>query len=183
MILTIIFLLTFIVVVLSLTLSVQKVKSYNFGLFSLIFALIFLLIGTLLTTYSTEEISTALLRHSWPAIMATVVETNIVGERAYNPELRCKYEIEGKQYSLTTDLKTPGFGRKRSRRQTAQIILKEYPVGSEVRIHYNPEYPTEAYIRIGPYWSDYMQLSLGILVFAVGLYGILAISLKKFTTE
>jgi hypothetical protein len=183
MILSIIFLFTTIIVVLSLILSAQKVKSYNFGLFSWIIALSFLLIGILLTVYSTDEISTALSRRSWPAIMAVVVETSIVGERAHSPELSCKYEVEGKEYSLTTDLKTPGFGRKRSRQQTARIILEDYQVGSEVRIHYNPEHPKEAYIRTGPYWSDYMQLSLGVLAFAIGLYGIFGVSLKKFCTE
>ncbi len=106
-----------------------------------------------------------------------------MGDRAYSPQLKCKYEIEGNEYTLTTDLNTPGFGRKRSRRQTSEIILNDYPVGSVVKIHYNPENPGDAYIRTGPYWSDYMRLSLGVVIFAIGLYGILGFTFIIFTTE
>lgn len=179
MIVTIVLLLTFITVVLTLILSARRLKNYNFGRFFLLIAIGFLIVGILLITNSSDEISTALLRQSWPATTAIVVETNIVGERASNPELSCEYEVERKEYTLTTDLNTPGFGRKLSRRQTAEIILDDYPVGSEVRIHYNPENPAEAYIRTGPYWSDYMRLSLGVLLFAIGLYGVFGTVLQK----
>lgn len=179
MILTIVLLLTLFTVVLTLILSARRLKNYNFGRFFLLIAVGLLIAGILLITYSSDKISTALLRQSWPATTATVVEINIVGERASNPELNCEYEVERKKYALITDLNTPGFGRKLSRRQTAEIILDDYPVGSEVRIHYNPENPAEAYIRTGPYWSDYMRLSLGVLLFAIGLYGVLGSVLQK----
>jgi hypothetical protein len=183
MILTIALLFTLATVVITLLLSVRRLKNYNFGRFSLIFAVCFLIAGFLLTIFSSNEISMALIRQSWPVKPAIIVETNIVGDRAYSPQLKCKYEVQGRGYTLTTDLNTPGFGRKRSRRQTSEIILNNYPVGSEVKVLYNPKNPTEAYIRIGPYWSDYMQLSLGILLLTIGLYGILGITFKKLTTE
>ena len=180
MLLSTVLLFTIIIVVLTLFFSTRKLKNYNFsGLFPII-ATCFFIVGFLLIWYSSIEISTALSRQFWPTNPATVIETNIVGERAYNPQLRCKYEVEGKVYTLTTDLNTPGFGSKRSRLQTAEIILNDYPVGFKLRIHYNPENPEEAYIRTGPYWSDYMKISLGMLLFAIGLYGILGISLIKF---
>jgi len=181
MILTIALLITFIIVVIALLLSKKRLKNYKFRRLSLIIATCFLIVGVSLTMYSSNEISTALARQSWPANPAIVVETNIVGERAYSPQLKCKYEIEGSEYTLTTDLNTPGFGRKLSRRQTAEIILNDYPVGSEVKIHYNPENPGDAYIRTGPYWSDYLRLALGVLLFASGLYWILGMTIKNFT--
>jgi hypothetical protein len=180
MILTISLLFIFIIVVVTLALSLKNLKKYNFGIVSLIIAACFLIIGIFLTTYSSKEISKALVRKSWPEVQAKVVEKNIAGKRAFNPQITCQYEIHGKDYMLITDLNTPGFGRKRSRRQTAEIILKDYPVGSEVRITYNPENPEEAYIRTGPFWSDYMQLSLGILILAPALYVILGIAINKF---
>jgi hypothetical protein len=183
MILVLASLLTFFIVAVILTVSWQQLKNFSFGKISLILGISFLIAGILLIIDSSDEISRAFSRRSWPETMAQVVETNIVGERAYNPQLSCKYEVEGKLYTLTTDLKTPGFGRKRSRRQTAGIILNEYPVGSEVRIYYNLENPKDAYIRTGPYWSDYMKLSLGILLSVLGLYGILGMTINKFTAE
>ena len=132
---------------------------------------------------SSNDVSIALARKSWPTKTAKVIETDIVGERAFSPQLRCKFEVEGNEYTFITDLKTPGFGRKQSRRQTSNIIINEYPVGSEVKIHYNPESPGDAYIRIGPYWSDYLRLALGVLLFAGGLYVVLGITIKKITVE
>jgi hypothetical protein len=112
--------------------------------------------------------------------MAIVVDTNITGERAYNPQINCKYKVEGKDYSLISNLKTPGFGRKRSRHQTSEIIVNEYPIGSKVRIRYNPNNAAEAYIRTGPYWSDYMKISLGTLLLMLGLYIVVVMIIKRF---
>jgi hypothetical protein len=180
MILTFAILFILIAVLISLLLSVKRLKNYRIGQFLLIFAFSSLVSGIFLTIFSSNEISRALIRQSWPVKSATIVETNIVGDRAYNPQLKCKYRVEENSYTLITDLNTPGFGRKRSRRQTAEIILKDFPVGSEVLIRYNPENPGEAFIRTGPYWSDYMKLSLGVLLFAIGLYVLLGITIKRF---
>jgi hypothetical protein len=89
--------------------------------------------------------------------------------------------VEGKVYTLTTDLKTPGFGRKKTRRQTSEIILDQYPVGSKVRIRYNPDSPGEAYIRTGPYWSDYLKISLSVLLSVLGMYGCIGIVIKRLS--
>jgi len=128
---------------------------------------------------SANDISDSLTRQSWPVQMATVTGTEIVGERAYSPQLKCDYIVEGKTYTLTTDLKTPGFGRTKTRRQTSEIILNEYPPGSEVRIRYNPDNPEEAFIRTGPYWSNYLQISVGVLLSVLGLYGCVGIMFRK----
>ena len=181
MIFTFALLFTLITVVIFLLLSIRRLKNYHFGQFSLIIAASFLIAGIFLTISSSNDISTAIERQTWPVKLATIVETSIVGDRAYNPQLKCKYDVEGRGYTLTTDLNTPGFGRKRSRQQTARIILKDYPVGSEVRIHYNPQNPGDAFIRTGPYWSDYMKLAIGVLLFAIGLYAISGMTLKRFT--
>ena len=173
MILTSALLFTLTVVGLSLFFSLKRLKNYNFSQYLVIIVASFLIAGVFLTIFSSNDISASLKRQSWPVKSAIIVETNIVGDRAYNPQLKCKYDVEGKDYTLMTDLNTPGFGRKRSRQQTARIILKDYPVGSEVRIHYNPKKPEEAFIRTGPYWSDYMKLALGVLLFSIGLYGII----------
>jgi hypothetical protein len=140
-----------------------------------------MIIGIIMTIFSAIDISDSLDRHSWPAVEASVVSTEIIGDRAYSPQLNCTYTVEDKTYSLITDLKTPGFGRKKTRRQTSEIILKDYPVGSKVQIRYNPDNPEEAFIRTGPYWSDYMKISLGVLLTILGLYGILGIFIKRFS--
>lgn len=162
-----------IIVIVVLLFSAKKLKAYKFGFLLLITAVGFLILGTLLIFHSSNEISQELLRHSWPTIKATVIDTHIVGEKAYRPQISCQYEVGGKAFTLITDLNTPGFGRKYSRHQTAEIIIHDYPLGSNVVIRYNPQNPAEAYIRTGPYWSDYTQFSLGLFIFIPGLYVIL----------
>ena len=173
MIAAITLLMAFIIVIVGLLISAKKLKATKFGLLLLMIAVGFLILGMSLIISSSNEISKELLRHSWPTIKAKVIDTHIVGEKASRPQISCQYEVGGKTFTLVTDLNTPAFGRKYSRHQTAEIILHDYPVGSNVVIRYNSENPGEAYIRTGPYWSDYMQFSLGLFIFIPGLYVIL----------
>ena len=181
MIFLIVLFITLSITSISLILTRRKLSRFNFPRWILFLVIIILIVGSSLMYISATEISEALTRQSWPIHMATVTGTEIVGERAYSPQLKCDYTVEGKIYTLTTDLKTPGFGRTKTRRQTAEIILNEYPPGSEVRIRYNPDNPEEAFIRIGPYWSDYLKVSLGVLLSVLGLYGWIGIIIRKFS--
>ena len=105
----------------------------------LISIMIFLsILGIIFIIQQSGEISNGFSRQSWPSTTAVIVETNIIGERAYSPQISCQYEIEGQIYLLKTDLKTPGFGRKKSRQQTSRIIISNYSVGSSVTVFYNP---------------------------------------------
>ena len=81
------------------------------------------LLGLIFIIQQTSKISAGLLRQAWPSVGAEIVETNIIGDRAYSPEISCRYVVGGNEYILRTDLKTPGFGRKKSRQQTSRIIV------------------------------------------------------------
>ena len=143
-------------------------------LYRILFSL-FTLGGLVFIIWQQNMISAEFARHSWPTAEAKVIATKINGERAYNPELVCRYHVDGTDYLLTTDLNTPPFGRKRARRQTAEIIIGEYPVGSKILVHFNPEHPEQAYIRTGPFWNNYTILMLGLILFASGVFGLLSI--------
>jgi hypothetical protein len=163
----------------ALILTRRKVSNISLARWIPPLAIAILLFGSSLMYISASEISQAVSRQSWPIKMATVISAEIVGDRAYSPQLKCEYTVDNQIYTVTTDLKTPGFGRTKTRRQTSEIILNEYPLGSKVRIRYNPDNPEEAFIRTGPYWSDYMQVSLGILLSVLGLYGWIGIIINK----
>lgn len=139
--------------------------------------------GAVLIFLQSGEILNALNRQQWPKTTGTVIKTQIVGERAYNPQITCRYMVDNFKYNLVTDLGTPGFGRKRSRQSTARIIIDEYPVGTSVILFYNPQNPAEAYIRTGPYWHNYMQLSLGILVFSISISSLFSLATAKFVKK
>jgi hypothetical protein len=156
------------------------IKATPFVIIVLIF---FFFPGAALIYIQSGEISIALNRQHWPKTTGVVIKTQVVGERAYNPEITCSYIVNDIEYSLVTDLDTPGFGRKRSRQSTAHIIIDEYPVGSSVTLFYNPQNPAESYIRTGPYWYNYMQLSLGLLVFSIGISGLFSLITAKFVKK
>ena len=81
--------------------------------------------------------------------------------------------VEGKTYSASTDLHISGFGNKRSRLSNSQKIIDEYTVGSQVKVYYDAQNPKISYLRIGPFWSDYVKLATGLLLFALGSYYLL----------
>ncbi len=162
------FITALIVILFGRKIPVLKISPWLTGFF-----LIPAILGAGLIFYHGQEISNAFARHKWPTATATVMGTKVVGERASNPEIYCQYQVEGKEYVLVTNLETPGFGRKRSRRETAEIINSEYPVGSVVRVFYNPNDPQKSFIRTGPYWSDYMKLALGILLLSFSFAAIM----------
>jgi hypothetical protein len=181
MVFTIALLIVVILAVISLILTRRKFKQINTPKWVVPLTVCFLIFGTILMLNSANDINESINRKSWPTLMAKVIDTDIIGDRAYSPQLSCQYTVEDKVYTLITDLKTPGFGRKKTRRQTSEIILDDYPVGSTVRIRYNPENPSEAFIRTGPYWSDYLKISLGVLLAVLGIYGLSVVLIGKYS--
>ena len=122
--------------------------------------------------YSNEEaIESGMAERSWPSTEGVVIRSEIAGIRAYHPEITFRYNVAGKVCSLTTDLGTPGFGNRNSRLDTARRITANFPVGRRVTVHYDPDSPSHAFIRIGPSWQVFIKLSVGIIIMGIGLIG------------
>jgi hypothetical protein len=164
---------TFIVAAFIHVLYSRGIKFFRYSPAFLIVVIYMTGAGIVLIIWQQRLISEDFARHAWPTTEATVTQTEITGERAFNPEIICRYEIDGQVYLLASDLHTPAFGRKRTRKQTAEIILREYPLGSHVLIHYNPDQPDQAYIKTGPFWNNYVILMFGLLMLTGGFTGLL----------
>jgi len=108
-------------------------------------------------------------RH-WPSVDGTVVNSRIVGEMAFHPEITYHYEVAGHRFTGMTDMNTPGFGGKRKRFDVAEKYLQLYPVGAAIMVHYNPENPGQSLIRVGPTLEILMQLAFGVTLFLAGLF-------------
>jgi len=147
----------------------KKYKS-RFSWLMFLLALFLLISAVFLGLEASVKIHTGWQHHNWPVVNGTVTGGYISGIRAFQPEISYQYEILGKVYTGQTDLNTPGFGNRRYRRDTAEQILADYPAGSMVRIHYDPVHPEISLIRPGPFYSDYMQLSLGTVCFILGIF-------------
>ena len=143
-------------------------------------AMVIVTSGVLLTCHALDNIQSSWQIKQWPIITATVIKSEVAGTRAFHPEITYRYEIANRNYESTTDLYIAGFGGKRSRRDTAAKIVADYPPGSQIRVHYNPRQPQESLLKSGPFWSDYMQFSLGITLASIGLIILFSRILRRF---
>jgi hypothetical protein len=122
-------------------------------------------------------------RLSWPTTEAIIIDSKVVGYRAYRPDITYEYTVDGQPYQGQTNLKTPGFGARRSRRDTAQRIIGEYKTETRTTVYYDPDNPAISFIRPGPEWSDYMKFAVGNILFIISLLGFAGNILSKFNLK
>jgi hypothetical protein len=183
MIFLIIISLIIISVALVITIGFRQVITFNYPIWLTLLSFTLLIAASLLIFFSESHISEGFERKKWPLADARIIKTAISGERAFQPEVHVTYLVSDTNYTIITNLNTPGFGSKRYRKNTANKIIGEYPIGSRMKVFYNPGNPGEAYIRTGPYWTDYIQLALGIIISDLSLIVLLGSLLKKITKE
>jgi hypothetical protein len=115
-------------------------------------------------------ISAAFEKRSWPTTQGEIVQTQVLGKRAFHPEISYQYQLEGIKYFGTTDLHISGFGSKRSRLDNSERIVQEFSVGSKVLVYYDSKNPQISYLRTGPFWSDFLKLGAGAILFFFGSF-------------
>ncbi len=145
-----------------------------------IFSSLMIMAGAGMIYIHENEIENDLVEKSWPKTEGIIIGSEVAGKRAFHPEITCEYAVDGKRYELKTDLGTPGFGTKRSRQDTAERILAEYPIGKAVMVTYDPAQPSQAFLRVGPSWQAFLKLSLGIIILVTGLIGFTGNILMRF---
>ena len=110
---------------------------------------------------------------NWPTVQGRITKADVVGGRIYIPEVVYTYKIEQNDYYGKTDLKVPYFGPKSSRKEVAYKSIEQYKEGSIRKVYYNPENPSESYLKPSPTWDKYTRLSLGTVLYGLGLLGLL----------
>lgn len=115
------------------------------------------------------QLKSELGKTAWPTVVGRVTTSDVIGARAYHPEVRFEYSVGGQMYASQDNLSTPGFGSKSKRREVAVKSLVQYPPGAEVKVRYNPRHPAEGYIHVGPTHGDYIGLSFGLLLLCGGV--------------
>jgi hypothetical protein len=130
-------------------------------------------IGIVLAVYAFPKLIRSFEERSWPTVTGTVVESTVVGDRSFVPRIEYAYAVNGKEYTGADDRNVPLFGNKRRTHEVAEKESASFPVGSSVRVYYDPENPAEATIMPEPRWNDYFQSGLGVLLFGCGLFVLL----------
>lgn len=138
-------------------------------------------VGLFFTIARGAKLKTELSKTDWPVVMGKVLTSDIIGQRAFHPEIKFEYSIGDKIYQAQDNLLTPGFGSRSKRREVAIKSIVPYPPGADVEVHYNPNNPAQAVLRISPSHGDYIGLSFGILLLVGG--GISAWNYRRVTVD
>lgn len=142
---------------------------------TLLCAAIFLIIGGLLLIIAIRIKKKALLSEEWPAVDGLVISStlqeyaHLETERGravhtYEPLVTYQYSVKSQPYSNTHI----SVGVSRFDRHTAEKILKRYPPGTRVHVHYNPSDPQESVLETIPIGNS-LTVALSILFLAVGI--------------
>ncbi|MDP6449732.1 MAG: DUF3592 domain-containing protein [Lentisphaeria bacterium] len=133
--------------------------------------------GAVLIVLELGHLQVVIERRNWPSVDGVVVKSEVVGERAPHPLIVFEYTLDGVKHVGNTDLHAPGFGLRTSREEVAYAIVNALPVGAEVKVFYNSSDSTEALLKPGPTWDLLVRLSLGLMLYFIGIYALLTVLL------
>ncbi|MBD3224634.1 MAG: DUF3592 domain-containing protein [Caldithrix sp.] len=105
----------------------------------------------------------------WEPVQATIVSGQVIGDRAYLPQVIYEYQVQGTTYQDTTFFNRPSFGGRINRMESAENILRSNPVGSTLKIYHHPQHPGRSRLKIHPPWDFYGKLSFAELLLTLSL--------------
>lgn len=147
----------------------RQQRTYRIPKVVIVLAFLFVLIfGVSLTPLFYFQLQKSLEIAQWPTVQGTIVESKVVGDRAFRPDVDYVYTVDGNEYSGTSYLNLPGFGGRTSRFDAAEKLVNQYPKGSSVTVYYNPENPQQSTLLPKPSYSHYLALTTSALLFLVG---------------
>lgn len=136
------------------------------------------LAGVVLVVVSAEEVAHEFQRRRWPSTIGTVIESDLVGERAFHAVIIYEYTHNDRTCIDTCSLYQPSFGGKRRRHEVAKRTLAPYYPGAEVAVYLDPNDPTDSTLDISVHWAAFGQVGFGAALFMVGVGLIL---LRRFS--
>jgi hypothetical protein len=135
-------------------------------------ALIFAVCGIWLVVWNTGDILKARAIKHWPTVTGSVVQSEIIGSRAIRPLIVYKYRVGESEFIDSSSLGIPSFGNRRIRLDESEKLTAEYALGDTVTVHYNVDNPRQSLLYAREDWAEYMRLSLGVMLFALGVFGL-----------
>lgn len=126
------------------------------------------------------EIHASFEMRKWPTAEARIISSQIAGVRAFHPDIKYEYQVQGVTYVDSTDMKMPEFENKRSRHTTAEKIVGQYSAGTVMTIHYDPENPAVSIVRTSASYSAYLILTVGAMLYGAGVIGMLNLLNRYF---
>lgn len=118
-------------------------------------------LGFWLVLLQVKHLEQYVLLRGWSAVPGVITDSRVVGQRAFRPEIVYEYTVDERIYRDSTSLDPPGFGGRNAKRDAAEGVSSEYPIGKSVIIHYNPVDPSDSRLKITPplvsLWQDRLR--------------------------
>ncbi len=134
-----------------------------------IFAVVSLLllgIGAAVVWFGWKNMEQARASEEWESVMGRVTQAEVVrstddnGNNIYSPRVVYDYKVNGQLWS--SDRRNFDLLTVTDRDQSkAEEILRKYPLGSEVRVYYEPGLPYNATLETGPTLVSWIVLGIG----------------------
>jgi len=175
--------LIFIIVLAIIVLLMKNGKSLILPNWIIVSSVFIFLIGLVLLFWQENQINIELCKRNWTVAEGEIIESKIVGERALRTEVRYQYFVDNSIYFGISDFNIPGFGSKNYRRKNARIIKNDNPIGSIIKVYFNPKNPEISTLRYGPYWSNYMILGFSSFLLLIGMFIIQWKLITKINTK
>ena len=139
------------------------VQALLLGLFLII------LFGAVLTPIFSFKFSDALKRKKWPTIDGVIVSSQVVGERAFRPNIEFRYIVNGDTLFANSFMNQPGFGGRMNRLDAAEKIVQKYKPGAVVKVYFDPANPLNATLSPNPTYAMFLKLGTSSLLYLTGL--------------
>jgi hypothetical protein len=136
------------------------------------------LLGTATGYYGTKQIQDAAATNDWPTIDGKIVTSEIQPATKESPErpfVRFEYSLRGTIYRSSQYRQ--GVAGNTFSKAAAEELIKKYPVGKQVQVHYDPYNPGNSVIEGGDPTVGYLLCSVAVILFGGG--ALLALRLRK----
>lgn len=155
----------------------------------LIGTLLALLFGTIFTiagyiagfVYGKPLLDQAKASESWPTVAGQVLTSELDSHRSdgktmYKPLVVYRYDVDDEEFE--SDRIWFGGGYSTNDRAAMQKIVKDYPVDSEVKVHYDPASPDVSVLLPGAFTSSYALFGGGMVALVLGGIALAVVAVK-----
>ena len=122
------------------------------------------IIGLALTLLASVKLKNAAETDKWPITNGTVTRSEVAGAMKYYPSVSYTYIVDSAAYT-STRIGNMNFNTKN--RSVVEKALKNYPLGSEIKVYYNSADPSKALLEPGINTGNILLLTFGLIVLAI----------------
>ncbi len=125
--------------------------------------------GFVLTPILYFQLNEAVAVSKWPSVDGAITSSKVIGGRAYRPDIRYDYYVDGSRFTGSSYLNSPGFGGRMNRLDAAEKLVHLNPVGKSITVYYNPDNNAESTLTPHPTFSNYLKLGTSAFLLWLGM--------------